>query len=562
LDTTALPVQLTIATDRFEAELPSRQTTPLLAPLGHDVVGDGPAGVIGGLLTPLGTPQPSDGGVDLAVARKAPPAGAGRATPSQWVAQRITSGDEPAPTAATGDDPPAPAPPAPLGQQTPPVWRVPAVDGPPPSSPGLTAARRPEALPVVQLTALETPTPAETSTSSGPPPAEPPAESAPLLAEQPAGPTLEAPTVSRLAEGTAELPSASSPIPATPPGIPAMPDALAQPRRLGLGAPLPAVPGSKSPAISDTSVGRAASVQRTADAAPQPAFPVVTPERLNPARPETPPPSNEAVTVPLLASPTSADEVPAGLLSSLTGPGGEAIGSADGPAPDSPALPVAVQRVISEPMVAHTPVRPVLAGRPIGPTALQRAVDGPPAARPAEPPLTAPPQTKPASATPPPRPATGGLTVQRSATPAAPGPASGTPVLHHAPSPEATPSAIAHAALSSGTATLDADGAVVFAPPAWAEPGPMAIQRALDEPALPAPSLPSSSELPAAATATAAPATGTLATAAAGGAAAAAAAGLPVDELAARLYDRIHDRLRAEFRLDRERRGRVTDLAR
>jgi hypothetical protein len=302
---------------------------------------------------------------------------------------------------------------------------------------------------------------------------------------------------------------------------------------------------------------------------------VVTPDRPS-SRPEAPAPANEVPTVPLIAQRAIADEPAAALLSSFTGSGGEAPGSGnDAPGVDSSPLPIALQRAVAEPEVAPMPVRPVLAGRPIGPTALQRAVDAASPAVPGAPPLTAPSQQASTAFAPPsPRPTTGHLTAQRSttsmATAAQP---SSAPALHHGRAPQATSSAIVHAALSSGAASLDADGAVVFSPPVWAEStpepavtatGPVAVQRAVDEVPAP-PSLPGSSDIPAAATDAAAPASAALSTAAAGAAAAtgaAAAAGLPVDELAARLYDRIHDRLRAEFRLDRERRGRVTDLAR
>jgi hypothetical protein len=53
--------------------------------------------------------------------------------------------------------------------------------------------------------------------------------------------------------------------------------------------------------------------------------------------------------------------------------------------------------------------------------------------------------------------------------------------------------------------------------------------------------------------------------AATGAAAAAVGAAMPseqLEELAKGLYDKIRDRLKAELRLDRERWGRVTDLAR
>jgi hypothetical protein len=100
-------------------------------------------------------------------------------------------------------------------------------------------------------------------------------------------------------------------------------------------------------------------------------------------------------------------------------------------------------------------------------------------------------------------------------------------------------------ALGSGAATLDEDGAVVFAPPAGEGPG-------LPQPsASPAPVLQR------------APADQPVDTAPAAPGAAAPPGGPPaadLDELARRLYDRLRLRLRAELRLDRERSGHLTDL--
>jgi hypothetical protein len=98
-------------------------------------------------------------------------------------------------------------------------------------------------------------------------------------------------------------------------------------------------------------------------------------------------------------------------------------------------------------------------------------------------------------------------------------------------------------ALASGAASLDEDGAVVFAPPAGEPPQlspsgadtASAPQRApIAPPVDPAPAVPA---------------------AAPGG-----ASGADLDELARRLYDRIRLRLRTELRLDRERSGQLTDL--
>jgi hypothetical protein len=96
----------------------------------------------------------------------------------------------------------------------------------------------------------------------------------------------------------------------------------------------------------------------------------------------------------------------------------------------------------------------------------------------------------------------------------------------------------AAAAVASGLATLDRDGSVVFAAPAGgsaAAPSPFAVQRAAGDTSPPPPAAP-----------------------AAGG----QASHDQVEELAKQVYDTIRDRLRADLRLDRERAGRITDLAR
>jgi len=111
------------------------------------------------------------------------------------------------------------------------------------------------------------------------------------------------------------------------------------------------------------------------------------------------------------------------------------------------------------------------------------------------------------------------------------------------------------AALATGLASLDADGAVVFrspppssatapAPHGSGGPGP---QRAPEAPEAPA-SLPTEVAPAISATAT--------------GSAAANPSNEQLEELAKKLYDKLRERLRAELRFDRERCGRLTDLAR
>jgi len=91
----------------------------------------------------------------------------------------------------------------------------------------------------------------------------------------------------------------------------------------------------------------------------------------------------------------------------------------------------------------------------------------------------------------------------------------------------------------------------------FAEPViPETIQRIPEVPGIAAPS-PPAGEIPD---------VGTAATAASAGTAASALGGAlgndQLEELAKGLYDKIRHRLKAELRLDRERYGRVTDLAR
>jgi hypothetical protein len=105
----------------------------------------------------------------------------------------------------------------------------------------------------------------------------------------------------------------------------------------------------------------------------------------------------------------------------------------------------------------------------------------------------------------------------------------------------------AQIALSAGLGTLDGDGSVVFNPPAGetthaaSVPPAIGVQRAAEETAASAPP-------PGPAAASDGPAGGQ--------------SNEQLEELAKNLYDKIRERLKAELRLDRERWGRVTDLAR
>jgi len=112
--------------------------------------------------------------------------------------------------------------------------------------------------------------------------------------------------------------------------------------------------------------------------------------------------------------------------------------------------------------------------------------------------------------------------------------------------------------VGAGVAHWDEDGSVVFdvvqrQDVAGADERPPPEPSA--ESAPPAPPAPASTS-PTAAAGTAAAAATTAA------AAAAAPGGLPLDELARRLFDPLAARLKAELRLDRERAGLLTDLRR
>jgi hypothetical protein len=139
------------------------------------------------------------------------------------------------------------------------------------------------------------------------------------------------------------------------------------------------------------------------------------------------------------------------------------------------------------------------------------------------------------------------LHVQRATMPTPPPLAAAAPIeategAATATVPKLATSTPAQVAVADGLAERAADGSVVFHPPAD-EP---VVQRASDAPV-------DSTPPP--------PATTTAATPAPAGAPA-HGEGQNVDRLAKQIYEHIRDQLKAELRLDRERWGRVTDLAR
>jgi hypothetical protein len=115
------------------------------------------------------------------------------------------------------------------------------------------------------------------------------------------------------------------------------------------------------------------------------------------------------------------------------------------------------------------------------------------------------------------------------------------PVLAAAGTTSSTWADPAAAALSTGLATRDADGSVVFRTPEYLYPSAPAAP----EPVQRQPAADAAAPVPPAAVA-------------------GAGAGdiEHVEELAKRVYDRISERLKSELRLDRERSGRLTDLSR
>lgn len=106
--------------------------------------------------------------------------------------------------------------------------------------------------------------------------------------------------------------------------------------------------------------------------------------------------------------------------------------------------------------------------------------------------------------------------------------------------------------MSTGLATVDSDGAIVF-------PGLAAHIAPMGETASATPvqreAAPTTAEAPAASP-------GAGATPAGGAAPGAGDKPAELDELAKKLYERIRTRLKAELRLDRERAGLLTDLGR
>ncbi|MFI5040810.1 MAG: hypothetical protein ACHQNA_03000, partial [Acidimicrobiales bacterium] len=119
---------LTIGTDRFEADLPSRNVARFVQPLSHQLSVDAPVGLISGLLEPVGTPRVRAGGPAL---RFPPPpaersAGGSRTTVARQVVPGapVESPASPAPLAEGGSVPAAAEPVIALSPVAPPLTRA------------------------------------------------------------------------------------------------------------------------------------------------------------------------------------------------------------------------------------------------------------------------------------------------------------------------------------------------------------------------------------------------------------------------------------------------------
>jgi len=387
----------------------------------------------------------------------------------------------------------------------------------------------------------------------------------------------------------------ATPLPPAPPGVSAARDlpVADRPRRLGLGPPLP------RQRITDVAVQRSPLEVGTAAAPPtstphEPSPPVApeggaAPEHAEPV--PAPPPAALSRPLlserPLLERPAGPDdgEADAPAASELAGESlslpvqrseapappprhgaapavpVESRGLARGSVPDGPSpLPIVAQRFLPAPG-ARPPDRPVLAARPLSPLIGQRTVELD-SSRPAAPADTGPaPISHVAPAvlqrtTPTPSPSgpgagtalrppgrTGSLPpttglLQRQALPLAPRPETAT-----APALPAGPDVVASVPGDAPAAgwTLPPGLPTQFPPAGSPPPGSAPPTNVQPLPA--AGPVPAVGGAPGISTAHPIPAD-------------------QLDDLAKGLYDTIRDRLKAELRLDRERVGRVTDLAR
>jgi hypothetical protein len=434
------------------------------------------------------------------------------------------------------------------------------------------AAAATVASPVAAAAAVASPAPVATSPARGAPAAAPTREHPPVQRRLGLGAPLPPSTVPPAGPGPVDAPvSAPSRVaPATPtvlrhgppvatpsasPGPAAEVDAEEGRSRLpvGLAAPLPAE--ARPVVATSISATDADVVQR---AAPTPALsgpgPLTLPTLGTRARAEL----GRALEAPATDVPTApVDVAPAGPppVTQRSPAAPVAAPSHEPPAPVGPttARPEPSTEVAAAPSPTPTTptVRPLLAGTPLPPvvdwTKTEPLIPPPPPPTSGAPlPTVAPPAMGlPAAAAAPPvaaRLAAGQANVQRTAAPLPPLSAPPRPVAGGAA--DATPAQLpiaptpAQVAAADGLGEVAADGSIVFHPPADEPTVQLTASEALSAPAVQAAPSP------------AAPAPGHH------------DESEKLHQLAKQLYDSIRDQLKAELRLDRERWGRVTDIAR
>jgi hypothetical protein len=600
------PIQATVSARSFRDGLAAlAPPAPFLAPLGHEISPDAPAGLVAGLTAPVALPvqRRVAGDLDLVT----PPAPRPPRPVTAWPGSPTEMGsptdaaEPPVPARPVTAQNVAPAPPRPVLTSAPPVTAIdrtlrpvtgpstaPPAPGPPlplpPTGPPATVQRA-TAAPAGRAhpDPVRRPAPA---TGEGAQPALPARETAPVLLNDPVTPMTHggAPPPETLEIGAAVGPVSSSgataddgpalaaPLPPTVPAprasLPTVqrasvtrsgPEPAVAPmvsRRAGLGAPLaerPSAAASPGPVDSSAPLDLALPSPPAAPmpaTGPSPVAPVLgelsagTP--LRELATEVPAPSVERrVDVPLVVAQRLASEP---LTGTGPGPGSGAgrrrvAGLLAEQAP-SPFLP-AVQRFPTPDSAPAVPVdRTVTSPVAPGDGALPPLAPPPPGVVPlARIDPTAFSDGGPSAPGPfRSRPAEGAVSVQRLAAPVT-APPTAAPVATGSEPPNLAPV----------QRFVSPQRAIRPAPAAFAAPT-VTVQREADSggPVLPT----GTSDLPASAPAP--PDPSGEASAAVAGASGAVSTG-DLDALAGRLYDKIRYRLKAELRLDRERAGMITD---
>lgn len=536
--------------------------TPFLAPLGHEISPDAPAGLVAGLASPSPLPLQRRPAGDLGwLTRPAPATSRPRANP--WAATVAESSPPEAPTVSPEASTAGPAevmtatPAAPVLTSAPPITTVQRFLTPiaPPVTARTEAPTPPEA-PLAQVQRIKAPEVAPVPPEAPPTGSEVVAEpGSPEPVELPSSPP-EAPLLAAgrvlSAGGAPALPSSRDGATPAPPASATSPPLPVVQRRPGLGAPLTERPPARSPEPVSASL-----------------VPVGGPP---------PPTEPDAPLLGEVSTGTAAPHADPHPVPVPT-PAIEIVQSA--PVQDRPL--VVAQRLPARPLVptVHHPMTGLLPERVPGPTLTplpRRAVATPQPAVPvdlrvAEPPspLSIPVQRQAAFRSPPAVPLGAAPADAVDAAPVDSAPVQSVPV-QPVPGPQtgpATPPRLRTTAGEGAPLALPAPRmlhrAEPNAPTAPAVAPVIAVQRAVEDVATSVPdALP---ELPSSATAPAVPlAAGSIgavaADAAAGAGAVAGAAGATagdLDALAGRLYDKIRYRLKAELRLDRERAGLITN---